>query len=189
MPKSVPQIIASIKRGTGKGNVIPPSKVKTFLDSQLKEIAVAIKEFMFAELELNSPHKIRRDKSGLWEKTEVTFTTDGGKITLPDYAYALDSGRKPGLRLVPLQDLVKWLKRYRILGRSRPSGKFRKTSQDSINNAAVAIQKAIFRNGVKARPFIEKTLEFQDILVASVVDEIMLPEIVSILDFTFSDKK
>lgn len=189
MAKSIPEIIATLKRGNGSGKVFTPQQVRPFLDKQLKEVADAIKEFMFAELELNSKHKIRRDKSGLWEKTQVTFTSDGGKITIPDYAFQLDQGRRPGVRLVPLEDLIKWLKRYRILGRTRPSGKFKATSQDSINSAAVAIQKAIFRNGIKARPFLEKTLEFQDVLIAGIVDEIMLPQIVSILEFTFQDKK
>ncbi|WP_149867180.1 hypothetical protein [Solirubrum puertoriconensis] len=143
---------------------------------------------MFAELELSGRHNIRRDQSGLWHNTKVTMTTDGGLIQLPEYGEALDAGRQPGTKMVPLDMLIAWVKRYRILGRVKRTGVFRKASAESVNSAAVAIQRSIYRNGIKARPFIEATLDFQQLLIAEVVDQIMIPEIVSVLEVTFSDK-
>jgi hypothetical protein len=190
MPKqSIPQIIQTIKRGSGSGKVFRSNQVRPYLDKELREVAAAIKDFMFELIEVDARHNIRRDQSGLWENTKVTMTADGGKISLPDYAENIDKGRRPKARLVPLESLIQWIKRYRIVGRQKRTGKFRSASQSSVNAAARAIQQAIYKNGVRARPFIQATLEFQDVLIAGIIDEIMIPQIVSIVELTLSDKK
>jgi hypothetical protein len=186
--QSVKQIIQTIQRGNGSGGVFTPAQVKIRLDKELQVVADAIKEFMMAEIEIGRQHKIRRDQSGIYGKSVVTMTTDGGKIQLPDYAVSLDEGRKPGAALVPLESLIAWIKRYRILGRTQSNGRFKKASGDSINAAAYTIQQGIFRNGIIARPFINATMDFQQILIAQIVDEVMIPQIVNTLEIFFNQK-
>lgn len=186
--QSIQQIVQTIKRGNGAGNVFTAKQVGPYLDKELQVVADAIKEFMLAEIELNSRHKLRRDGSGFVAKSTVTMTTHGGKITLPEYATNLDEGRKPGADLIPLESLVAWIKRYRIVGRVQSNGQFKKAGGNSVNAAAVAIQRAIFKNGILARPFIEATLDFQDILISQIVDEVIVPQVVSILELTFNQK-
>ncbi|MBF9237454.1 hypothetical protein I2I05_08590 [Hymenobacter sp. BT683] len=183
MAKSVAQIVHSVKRGTGTGKIFTTAQVKPFLDKQLQEAADAFKEFVVELIEVNRQHKIRRDDSGLYANIVSSFTTDGAKLSVPQYAEDLDNGRAPGIALVPLDAIVRWIKRYRIVGRQKKTGKFQKANTD-VNAAAYAIQQAIFRNGIKARPWLETALGFQDTLVASLVDEIIFPQIVSVLEFT-----
>lgn len=185
MAKSVAQTVLALQRGTGSGNVFPPSQLKPHMNKQLDALAADIKAFMIAQAEVGRNHKFRKDGQGFVKTSQVTMTTDGGKITLPEYATQLDAGRKKRAKYVPLADLIAWIKRYRILARVKRTGKFKKVSQDSVNAAARAIQKAIFKNGIKAKPFIQATLDYQDELIAKVIDEVMIPEIVSILELKF----
>ena len=164
-------------------------QVGPFLDKELRVVADQIKAFMIAQVEVGRRHKLRRDGEGFAKTSKVTMTTAGGKITVPDYAEAMDRGRIKEAKLVPLVDLVRWIKRYRVIGRIQRNGRFKAASQDGINATARAIQRAIYRNGIIARPFIQATLDFQDELIATIVDEVMLPQIVSILELTFSQKK
>jgi hypothetical protein len=188
MAKSIPQIVSTIKRGQGSGNVFTAKQVKPYLDSQLKQAADAFKEFVISLIEVGGKHSIRRDGDGLWKNLSSTFTTDGAKLQVTDYAQGIDTGRKPRAKKVPLADLVKWIKRYRILGRQKKSGKYQKVAATSVNAAAYAIQTAIYKFGIKARPWIEQALDFQQKLVESLIDEILFPEIINVLELTFKDK-
>lgn len=185
MAKTIAQVLQGFKRGNGSGGVFTAAQVKPRLNQELTAIAAEIKEFMLAQAQIGHKHKFRADGQGIVKTSVVTMTTDGGKIILPDYAIQLDAGRRKRAKYVPLADLIAWLKRYRILARVKRTGKFRKVSQDSINAAAVAIQKAIFKNGILAKPFINATLDFQEELISKVIDEVLVPEIVSILELQF----
>ncbi|WP_299988706.1 hypothetical protein [uncultured Pontibacter sp.] len=182
--------IKRVRRGKGSGKLFTPQELKTYLDGELFELAKQIKEFIIAEAEKGGRHKFRKDgRGGFVNSTEVEFTTDGVEITLPEQAYYIEQGRKPLAKKVPIQAIIKWLKRYRILGRDKRSGKYRKTSAASINSTAWAIQQSIYKNGIKARPFIQASLDFTEQLISQVIDEIMIPEIIQIVEFSFSDKK
>jgi hypothetical protein len=184
MAKSVAQVVQQFKIGTGSGGVFTAAQVKPYLDKQLQGIADEIKATMIGFAELQHRHKFRKDGSGFVKTAKVTMTTDGGKITLPSYAVNLDTGRKPG-SYPPIAAIIAWVKRYRILARVKGSGRFQKVEAKSINSTAIAIQKSIFKNGIKAKPFIDATLSYQNELISKVIDEIMIPEIVSILEYQF----
>lgn len=184
MAKSVAQVVQTLQRGSGKGGVFTAAQVKPYLDKQLQTIADEIKETMIGFAELQHRHKFRRDGQGFVKSAAVTMTTDGAKITLPEYAVYLDTGRKPGT-YPPISAIIAWVKRYRILARVKSTGRYQKVAEKSINSTARAIQKSIFKNGIKAKPFIDATLSYQESLIARVIDEIMIPEIVSILELTF----
>jgi hypothetical protein len=178
--------IKRVKRGKGGGKVFTAQQIKDYLNGELFELAKLIKEFMIAEAEKGGKHKFRADgKAGIVQSTKVEFTVDGVEIELAEHAQYINNGRKAGAKKVPIGALIKWLKRYRVVSRDKKTGKYQKSSEGSINAAAYAIQQSIFKNGIKARPFIEKTLDFAEDLISEVIDEIMIPEIISIIEFTF----
>jgi hypothetical protein len=174
----------------GSGNVLSPEQIKSGLDGQLFELAKLIKEFMIAEANKGRQHKLRADgKEGFVQSSKVDFTTDGIKIDIPQHAQWMDSGRRAGAKRVPISALINWLKRYRVVSRDKKTGKYQKSAEGSINSTAWAIQKAIFKNGIKPRPFIESTLDYAEGLLEDAIEEVMIPEIISIVDFHFNNKK
>ncbi|TXK36792.1 hypothetical protein FVR03_16755 [Pontibacter qinzhouensis] len=181
--------IKKVTRGKGAGKAFTPDQIKTYLEGQLFEVAKLIKEFIIAEAEKGGRHKFRKDgKDGFVNSVNVDFTTDGVKIDLPGHAQYIENGRKPFTKKVPLSEIIKWLKRYRVVSRDQKTGKYKKVSQNSINSTAWAIQQSIYKNGIKARPFIEASLQYTEELLAEVIDEFLVPELISIVEFHF-DKK
>jgi len=178
--------IKKVTRGKGSGNVFSPADIKSGLNGQFFELAKMIIEFMIAEAEKGGKHKFRADgKSGIVQATKVEFTVDGVYIDVPEHAQYLNNGRKAGTKKVPISALITWLKRYRVISRDKKTGKYQKSSDGSINSAAFAIQQSIYKNGIKARPFLEATLDFAEELISEMIDEIMIPEIISIIEFEF----
>ena len=62
-----------------------------------------------------------------------------------DYFRYIDSGRKPKARKVPVEALIKWIKKKNITPRGNMS----------VNSLAFAIQNSIYKIGIKARKFID----------------------------------
>lgn len=175
--------IKSIKT-KGAGKALRPDQLKTYLDGQLFRVAEEIKAYIIAQAEAGSRHKFRRDsREGFYQQTKVAFDTDGVVIELPAHAYFLDAGRKALAKKVPLDALIKWIKRYRILGRDQKSGKFKKTSTQSINALAFAIQTAIYKRGLKARRFIKPSMEYAEQALAQVIDELLVPQLRTTVEF------
>lgn len=167
--------------------VFNSKQIAPFLDKELQSFAEDIKRFMIAQIEAQRPGKLLNDKSGLVGKSIVGFTTAGVVLNLPKQAIYIDQGRRPGLKRVPIDNIIRWLKRYRILGRDRTSGKFRKTSDQTINSTAWAIQQSIFRHGIRAKPFINETLEYAEQVISQAVDQVLIPQIVGIVEISFNN--
>lgn len=181
--------IKRVRRGKGSGKVFTPQQLKTYLDGELSELAKLIKEFIITEAEKGGRHKFRRDgKDSFVNSVQVDFTTDGVEIELAEQAYYVEQGRRPFAKKVPVSALIKWLKRYRVLGRDKKTGKYKKASTNSINSTAWAIQQSIYKNGIKARPFIQASLDYAEELISEVIDEVMIPEIIFIVEFNLSKK-
>ena len=66
-----------------------------------------------------------------------------------DYFQWIDTGRKRGARKVPIEALIPWMKRKNIVPRKG----------QTYNSVAYAIQQAIFKAGIKARPFTQRIIE------------------------------
>ena len=64
-----------------------------------------------------------------------------------DYFQYLSTGRKKGIKKVPIKDLISWIKEKNILVKK------------SINNTAFAIQTAIYKNGIKGKKYINPLLD------------------------------
>jgi hypothetical protein len=93
--------------------------------------------------------KIMIDK-GVPKQSDLINTiefTDNSRDSLymwvNDYYVWLSQGRKPKIKKVPVQALIKWIKRYGITS----------SKGLSINQLAFAIQNSIYRSGIKTRGY------------------------------------
>lgn len=85
---------------------------------------------------------------------EVSPSGSAVDILANFYAEYVDRGRPPGLKRVPIDALIRWINDKKIKGRSPSTGRFITTTR-----LAWIIQSAIFKNGIKARPFLLGGLE------------------------------
>ena len=78
-----------------------------------------------------------------WQYRENIFV-----LIANDYFRYIDSGRKPKARKVPVEALIKWIKKKNITPRKG----------QSVNSLAFAIQQSIYKVGIKARKFIDPVI-------------------------------
>jgi hypothetical protein len=94
-----------------------------------------------------------------------------------DYFQAVAYGRKPHARLIPILDLIKWMKRKGIAPRN-----------GTYNTVAYLIQQSIFRTGIKARNYINPVVDVTtDIIsedLANTLSEQIAEEIANDLNIT-----
>lgn len=67
-----------------------------------------------------------------------------------DYFKWVALGRRPLARKVPIEPLIRWMKRKGIQPRGR----------QTYNSVAFAIQNAIYKSGIKARNYVDPIVEF-----------------------------
>ena len=75
-----------------------------------------------------------------WQYRQNIFT-----LIANDYFQWVDSGRRPKARKVPVEALVKWIKKKNIVP----------NNGQTVNSLAFAIQNSIYKIGIKARKFID----------------------------------
>lgn len=88
--------------------------------------------------------------SNLIKSLEVIATDDGDlvfDIMMNDYIQYIESGRRKGAKMPPVEPIVKWAKRHGI---------------PSDNSTIWAIRKAISRDGIRPRPIFEHVMEELD---------------------------
>ena len=115
-------------------------KQKEFLDYITNEMTKAARIVMIA-------HKVPK-QSKLIKSIEFEYKDNLFVLMANNYYVWLDSGRKRGVRKVPIQALLKWIKDYRIQRTSGRGGRFK-----SNNSLAFAIQTSIYKNGIKGRKY------------------------------------
>ena len=122
--------------------------------------------------------EINLDKSALAKQVKTIYRKDLITVTLPEYAKFVDSGRKPGSKPPPIKAILKWIKDKGINPEPRPnpSKSDNKAPEEKVitdEQLAFAISKAIATNGVKAKPFIQRLIEFvTDVVRTKITDEI-----------------
>lgn len=88
--------------------------------------------------------------SNLIKSLEVIATDDGDlvfDVMMNDYIQYIESGRRKGAKMPPVEPIVKWAKRHGI----------------STDNSTIwAIRKAISRDGIRPRPIFEHVMEELD---------------------------
>ena len=178
---SIAQVVRTLQSNRQSATSV---QLPAHLNKQMGELAGIIREYLLTQIEQGGKHKLRRDGGGLYQTAQVKVSLEGATLSLPDYALSLDKGRRKKAKLVPLAELIAWLQRYRI--QSRSTAKARAGSKGSLNLAARAMQQSIYQQGIRARPFLQATLEYQQQLIAHVVDELILPQLVRVLELTFN---
>lgn len=108
------------------------------IERLLKAIANAVIESIQNELITYGLKDSNIIKNTTYKITEYTID-----IEIPFYYVFIESGRKPLTKKVPIDILLKWMKRKNI---------------STENNRVWAIQQSIYKNGIKARPFIDKAI-------------------------------
>ena len=84
-------------------------------------------------------------KTDLIDSIEWTYKDNAWILVANNYFKWVDSGRRPRVKKVPVEALIKWIKKKNI--RPRPG--------QTINSLAFAIQNSIYKIGIKAKKFID----------------------------------
>lgn len=99
----------------------------------------------------------------------VEYKLSGTRLNLiaNDYWFFVSKGRRAGVRKVPVDALIDWIKRYGIVPRGGMT----------INQLAFAIQNSIYKQGINPKNYIEKIIDSasdlsNDILTLNIADMI-----------------
>lgn len=87
--------------------------------------------------------------SDLVKSVEYEAVGESFVLLANDYYQYLSTGRRRRARKVPIKDLIKWVKDERI----------RPRAGQTINQLAFAIQKSIYKSGIKGHKYIKKVEE------------------------------
>lgn len=114
-------------------------------------VELKISKALLKELELATEKILAQYKlydSELSRSIEYQYRNDSFVMLANDYFQYVASGRPPRARKIPVEDLIKWMKRKGIA-----------PSKGDYNATAFAIQQAIYKNGLKPRPFVNPIIE------------------------------
>jgi hypothetical protein len=113
-----------------------------------KDIMMLVQAVMEGQELVN--HKVSRNTiigSDIYKNLQVKATNDGDlvfDILLNDYLTYIESGRRKGAKFPPVEPIVKWA---------------RKRGIPTDNSTIFLIRRAISRDGIAPRPFMEKVFE------------------------------
>jgi hypothetical protein len=89
-----------------------------------------------------------KSSSDLSKSVKYVLTKDGIKLLVAEYYPWVSEGhvvkRRAGLRKVPIDALIEWIKKNGIVPRNSKTGRFQ-----TINQMAFAVQTAIYKRGIK----------------------------------------
>lgn len=117
------------------------------------EITIQELVFMLSEMLRGAMSVVGLEGSNLQKSVEVKATSQAFEVYMNDYAEWVIRGRKPGGKKVPIAAILDWIKRKRIVGRSARGRFITRTS------LAFAIQTSLHQTGIRARNFLDPTLE------------------------------
>lgn len=138
-----------------------------------------IQEIIAATKQVMTYYKLGNTQ--LIESVEWVFKDDQFILIANDYFRWVNSGRRPRARKVPVEALLKWMRRKGI--RPRPG--------QTYNSLAFAMQRSIWKSGIKAKnivdPIINVTL---DILAEYIAEDLSVQtadEIAESMTFTLGE--
>jgi hypothetical protein len=125
------------------------------------------------------------DKSSdLYNSMMVTYdSTPTIKVEGLDYLKYLDGGRRAGARKIPVQVILKWIKRKKIRPRNA-KGQFKSMT---LNQLAFVIQRSIYNIGIRPRNIIKRSFEQIDKLYKDNVES-GIQEIIDSLFININDE-
>jgi len=113
-------------------------------------------------------------KSDIYNSLSVKATNDGDlvfDILLNDYLTFIESGRRQGAKMPPIEPIVKWARKHGI---------------PTDNSTIYLIRRAISRDGIQPRPFMSVVFEEIDRKWESQWSDGILNEIIKIIDDFFN---
>jgi hypothetical protein len=135
-------------------------EVAEIFQSILQELVVTIQQILIAQgLDKNS---------NLVKSIDVNWDIRNKEMQLiaADYYEYVNYGRKPGVKKVPISVLINWIRKKKIKGRSRKTGRF-----ITVNSLAYAIQNSIYKTGIRGKNYITKVNAAMDAAVETVLDD------------------
>ena len=122
-------------------------------------------------------HKVGRNTiigSDIYKNLQVKATNDGDlvfDILLNDYLTFIESGRRKGAKFPPVEPIVKWA---------------RKRGIPTDNSTIFLIRRAISRDGIAQRPFMDKVFEDIDYVWDKSWADELFDEIMKMINEFFS---
>ena len=135
---------------------------KEELRSELKFIAT----YLQADLKASLLKKGHNATGNLDKSVEVAVLDEMGGFNIQGrylfYGEYVDRGRPAGLKKVPLDDLIAWIRAKKL----KVSG-----TDKEIEGLAYAIQNKIFKKGIKAKRWQSQTLEVDENRIATDIEK------------------
>lgn len=139
-----------------------------------KDVMLLVQAVMESDAMINN--KVGRNTiapdSAIYKTLSVKATNDGDlvfDILLNDYLTFIESGRKKGAKLPPVEPIVRWAR-----SRGIPTD----------NSTIYLIRRAISRDGIKPRPFMDKVFaDIEDVWDNAWADELFEEIIKEVTDF------
>ncbi|MDO7874321.1 hypothetical protein Q5H93_06220 [Hymenobacter sp. ASUV-10] len=166
----------AVQRLASASSATTPDQMKQRAQEMLAGLGDLVKQYVYGRLHPGASSANVRPNSFAGH-IEVEATTETLAVSMPGYAESIDRGRKEGGRKVPIAALLKWLAARGVTPRRN----------QTLNSIAFAVQNAIYLHGIKARPFLVGTEEYLSQLVDALIDDVLLPELVGMLDDKFPD--
>lgn len=94
-----------------------------------------------------------------------------------EYAQWVDTGRAPGVKKIPLDALLDFIRNRGLHGRNKKTGQF-----ITANQLGFMIQNAIFKNGIRGRHFIQPAFDLGQNLIDIYLDNQLLDGVTYELD-------
>jgi len=135
-----------------------------------------IKEIISATKQVMTYYKLGNTE--LIESVEWVFKDDQFILIANDYFRWVNSGKRPMARKVPVEVLLKWMRRKGI----------KPTRGQTYNSMAFALQNSIYKSGIKARnivdPIINVTLDILAEYIAEDLSVSIADELAETMTFT-----
>jgi hypothetical protein len=124
------------------------------------------------------------NSSNLYNSMMVVYdSTPTIKVEGLDYLKYFDAGRRAGARKIPVQVILKWIKRKKIRPRNA-KGQFKSMT---LNQLAFVIQRSIYNIGIRPRNVIKRSFEQIDKLYKDNVES-GIQEIIDQLFININDE-
>lgn len=141
-----------------------------------KDIMMLVQAVMESEDLINK--KVGRNTiigSDLYKTLQVKATNDGDlvfDILLNDYLTFIESGRRKGAKMPPVEPIVKWAKKHGI---------------PTDNGTIYLIRRAISRDGIAPRPFMDKVFDDIDYAWDKAWSDELFDELTRLITEYFND--
>ena len=150
-------------------------EINKFVIELSKEIMDLVREVMSSNLLINNKvgENTIAPSSMIYRNLQVKATNDGDlvyDIILNDYLTFIESGRRSGAKMPPVEPIVKWAR-----ARGIPTD----------NSTIFLIRRAIARDGIAPRPFMAIVMEQIDLMMPNWTDA-LFEEIMKIITEYFN---